>query len=151
MTVTLNRPDKLNAFNTVMSRELIDFFGRVNAMDEVRAIVVTGAGRAFCAGADISGGSGAFQVWNDGNKPQKREASDLDHAGDLQLPEADRGGDQRRGGRRRHHHVPADGRAHDVERRPASASCSTSAAWRWRPARAGSCRGWSACSGRRNG
>ena len=76
MTVTLNRPDKLNAFNTVMSRELIDFFQRVNAMDEVRAIVVTGAGRAFCAGADISGGSGAFQVWNDGNKPQKREASD---------------------------------------------------------------------------
>ena len=52
-----------------MSRELIDFFQRVNAMDEVRAIVVTGAGRAFCAGADISGGSGAFQVWNDGNKP----------------------------------------------------------------------------------
>jgi enoyl-CoA hydratase/carnithine racemase len=59
-----------------MSRELIDFFGRANAMDEVRAIVVTGAGRAFCAGADISGGSGAFQVWNDGNKPQKREAKD---------------------------------------------------------------------------
>lgn len=62
MTVTLNRPDKLNAFNTVMSRELIDFFQGVNTMDEVRAIVVTGAGRAFCAGADISGGSGAFQV-----------------------------------------------------------------------------------------
>jgi len=76
MTVTLNRPDKLNAFNTVMSTELIDFFQSVNAMDEVRAIVVTGAGRAFCAGADISGGSGAFKVWNDGAKPQKREASD---------------------------------------------------------------------------
>ncbi len=75
MTVTLNRPDKLNAFST-MSRELIDFFQRVNSMDEVCAIVVTGAGRAFCAGADISGGTGAFQVWNDGNKPQKREASD---------------------------------------------------------------------------
>ena len=53
MTVTLNRPDKLNTFNTAMSRELIDFFHGVNAMDEVRAIVVTGAGRAFCAGADI--------------------------------------------------------------------------------------------------
>ena len=76
MTVTLNRPDKLNAFNMTMSKELIDFFQRVNAMDEVRAIVVTGAGRAFCAGADISAGSGAFQVWNDGGKPQKREAGD---------------------------------------------------------------------------
>ena len=76
MTVTLNRPDKLNAFNPAMSRELIGFFRDVNAMDEVRAIVVTGAGRAFCAGADISGGSGAFKVWNDGAKPQKREASD---------------------------------------------------------------------------
>src|SRR5215813_7105636 len=73
MTVTLNRPDKLNAFNTAMSRELIDFFTGVNAMDEARAIVVTGAGRAFCAGADISGGSGAFQVWNDGSKPVKRD------------------------------------------------------------------------------
>jgi enoyl-CoA hydratase/carnithine racemase len=73
MTVTLNRPDKLNAFNTAMSRELIDFFQGVNVMDEVRAIVVTGAGRAFCAGADISGGSDAFQVWNDGSKPVKRD------------------------------------------------------------------------------
>ena len=73
MTVTLNRPDKLNAFNTVMSRELIDFFHGVNQQDEVRAIVVTGAGRPFCARADISGGSGAFQVWNDGSKPVKRD------------------------------------------------------------------------------
>ena len=73
ITVTLNRPDKLNAFNTVMSRELIDFFHGVNGMDEVRAVVITGAGRAFCAGADISGGSGAFQVWNDGSKPVKRD------------------------------------------------------------------------------
>jgi enoyl-CoA hydratase/carnithine racemase len=73
MTVTLNRPDKLNAFNTVMSRELIDFFQGVNGMDEVRAVVITGAGRAFCAGADISGGGGAFQVWNDGSKPVKRD------------------------------------------------------------------------------
>jgi enoyl-CoA hydratase/carnithine racemase len=76
MTVTLNRPDKLNAFNTVMSRELIDFFHGVNDRDEVRAVVVTGAGRAFCAGADISGGSGAFQVWNDGGKPVKRDPKD---------------------------------------------------------------------------
>ena len=76
MTVTLDRPDKLNAFNTVMSRELIDFFQRVNGMDEVRAIVVTGAGRAFCAGADISRGSSSFQVWSDGRQPERREAKD---------------------------------------------------------------------------
>src|ERR1700761_23837 len=76
MTAHFNRPDKLNAFNTAMSRELIDFFQSVNTQDEVRAIVVTGAGRAFCAGADISAGSGAFTVWNDGPKPQKREAGD---------------------------------------------------------------------------
>ena len=47
MTVTLNRPDKLNAFNTVMSRELIDFFQRVNGKDDVRTIVVTDADRTF--------------------------------------------------------------------------------------------------------
>jgi enoyl-CoA hydratase/carnithine racemase len=76
MTVTLNRPDKLNAFNQAMSRELIDFFISVNRNDEVRAIVVTGAGRAFCAGADISGGSTAFTVWNDGSKPVKRDPKD---------------------------------------------------------------------------
>jgi enoyl-CoA hydratase/carnithine racemase len=76
MTVTLNRPDKLNAFNPTMSRELIDFFTSVNARDEVRAIVITGAGRAFCAGADISAGGGAFKVWGDGERPQKRETRD---------------------------------------------------------------------------
>ena len=73
MTVTLNRPDKLNAFNQTMSRELIDFFTSANTNDEIRAIVITGAGRAFCAGADISGGSEAFKVWNDGSKPVKRD------------------------------------------------------------------------------
>jgi enoyl-CoA hydratase/carnithine racemase len=66
LTVTLNRPDKLNAYNPAMQRDLLDLFGRVNADDEVRAVIVTGAGRAFCAGADISGGGEAFRVWNDG-------------------------------------------------------------------------------------
>jgi enoyl-CoA hydratase/carnithine racemase len=76
MTVTLNRPDKLNAFNPAMSRDLIDFFVSVNKMDEVRAIVITGAGRAFCAGADISGGTDAFKVWNDGSKPKQERRAD---------------------------------------------------------------------------
>jgi enoyl-CoA hydratase/carnithine racemase len=75
-TVTLNRPDRLNAVNTTVIRELVEAFDRADGDDGVRAVIVTGAGRAFCAGADISGGSGAFQVWNDGTAPQKREASD---------------------------------------------------------------------------
>ncbi|MBP8311089.1 MAG: enoyl-CoA hydratase/isomerase family protein, partial [Burkholderiaceae bacterium] len=54
MTLALNRPDRLNAFTVEMARELIDFFTRVNDDDEVGAIVVTGEGRAFCAGMDLS-------------------------------------------------------------------------------------------------
>lgn len=54
MTLTLNRPDKLNAFTVEMANELIDCFTRVNQDDAVGAIVVTGAGRAFCAGMDLS-------------------------------------------------------------------------------------------------
>jgi enoyl-CoA hydratase/carnithine racemase len=60
LTLTLNRPDKLNAFMRVMMNEMIDVFVRANHDDEVRAIVVTGAGRAFCAGADLSAGAETF-------------------------------------------------------------------------------------------
>ena len=49
-TVTLHRPEKLNAFTRRMRDELIDAFGRADADDGVRAVIVTGAGRAFCAG-----------------------------------------------------------------------------------------------------
>ena len=59
-TITLNRPEQLNAFTNTMMRELIDAFDRVDADDEVRAVVVTGAGRGFCAGADLSGGGETF-------------------------------------------------------------------------------------------
>jgi enoyl-CoA hydratase/carnithine racemase len=62
LTITLNRPDKLNAYTAVMGAELADAFERADADDAVRAIVVTGAGRGFCAGADISGGANAFDT-----------------------------------------------------------------------------------------
>ena len=59
-TITINRPDKLNALNTQMIHELIDAFDVADADDAARAIIVTGAGRSFCAGADLSGGGGTF-------------------------------------------------------------------------------------------
>lgn len=59
-TVTLNRPAQLNAFTNTMMRELLDAFDQVDADDEVRAVIVTGAGRGFCAGADLSGGGETF-------------------------------------------------------------------------------------------
>jgi enoyl-CoA hydratase/carnithine racemase len=59
-TITLHRPDKLNAFTPLMRDELIAAFDETDADDAVRAVIVTGAGRAFCAGADLSSGGKTF-------------------------------------------------------------------------------------------
>ena len=59
-TITLNRPDQLNAFTGTMMNEIIDAFDRTDADDDVRAVVITGSGRGFCAGADLSSGGSTF-------------------------------------------------------------------------------------------
>lgn len=68
LTLTLNRPEKLNAFTGTMLQELLDAFDRADADDEIRAIIVTGAGRAFCAGADLSGGGDTFNADTKGDR-----------------------------------------------------------------------------------
>ena len=76
LTVTLNRPDRLNAFTFGMMRELIEAFDRADADDEVRAIIVTGAGRAFCAGADLSAGGATFDRTARGDRPALTKGRD---------------------------------------------------------------------------
>jgi enoyl-CoA hydratase/carnithine racemase len=60
LTITLNRPERLNAWTPTMLEELIAAFDRADADDEVRAVVLTGAGRGFCAGADLERGGETF-------------------------------------------------------------------------------------------
>src|SRR5947209_18861671 len=60
LTITLRRSDRLNAFTATMAKELISACDAADADDDVRAVVVTGAGRAFCAGADLGAGGDTF-------------------------------------------------------------------------------------------
>src|SRR5256714_1348692 len=62
--ITLNRPDRLNAFTNTMAEELIAAFDAADADDDVRVVIVTGEGRGFCAGADLGGGGDTFD-WSD--------------------------------------------------------------------------------------
>jgi enoyl-CoA hydratase/carnithine racemase len=73
LLITLDRPDRLNAFTGTMGRELIAAFDRADADDDVRAVIVTGAGRGFCAGADLGGGGQTFdssEYRDDGEVPR---------------------------------------------------------------------------------
>ena len=69
--VTLCRPDRLNAFTPRMARELIEVADRVDADDRVRGVVVTGEGRAFCAGADLARGGETFDLSFTGMPPSQ--------------------------------------------------------------------------------
>jgi enoyl-CoA hydratase/carnithine racemase len=75
LTITLNRPDRLNAFTPTMGRELIEAFDRADADDDVRVVIVTGEGKGFCAGADLGGGGDTFD-WRD-----RQEADEIPRDG----------------------------------------------------------------------
>ena len=59
-TITLNRPERMNAYTAQMGREMLDAFDRTDADDDVRAVIITGAGRGFCAGADLEDAGATF-------------------------------------------------------------------------------------------
>lgn len=73
LTITLNRPEKLNAFTGQMMTEMIDAFDRADKDDDIRAIIVTGAGRGFCAGADLSAGARTFDPARE-DRPDRKAA-----------------------------------------------------------------------------
>jgi enoyl-CoA hydratase/carnithine racemase len=81
LTITLNRPDRLNAWTPTMGQELIAAFDAADADDDVRAIIITGAGRGFCAGADLQGGGSTF----DWRERQSGEAVPRDGGGQFTL------------------------------------------------------------------
>ncbi len=76
LTITLNRPEQLNAFTGTMQSELLEACDRADADDNVRVIVVTGRGRGFCAGADLSGGPSTFDATARGQQVDIKEYRD---------------------------------------------------------------------------
>ncbi len=82
LTITLNRPEKLNAFTHTMLEELLDALDRADGDDAVRAIIFTGSGRGFCAGADLSAGSRSFDA---DARPDRPSGLNRDGGGRLTL------------------------------------------------------------------
>ena len=82
LTITLNRPEKLNAFNNDMLEELLDACDKADEDDEVKAIIFTGAGRAYCAGADLSQGGNTF---NNDARNDRQDGVNPDGGGRLTL------------------------------------------------------------------
>ncbi|HEX2039341.1 MAG TPA: crotonase/enoyl-CoA hydratase family protein [Acidimicrobiales bacterium] len=87
-TITLHRPEALNAFTFRMATELVDAFDRIDADDDVRAVVVTGAGRGFCAGADLSSGGDTFDIAAHGGPAAAEEHRDSGGAVVLRIVES---------------------------------------------------------------
>ncbi|MCU1663356.1 MAG: Enoyl-CoA hydratase/isomerase [Pseudonocardia sp.] len=77
-TITLNRPDRLNAFTTTMARELVAAFDATDADDEVRVVLVTGAGRGFCAGADLGRGGSTFDATDETRAAERADFETVD-------------------------------------------------------------------------
>jgi enoyl-CoA hydratase/carnithine racemase len=79
LTITLHRPDQLNAFSALMVQELIDAFDRSDADDEVKCVIVTGEGRAFCAGADLARGAA---TWSEHERKMQADEAGSPYKGD---------------------------------------------------------------------
>ena len=76
LTITLNRPDRLNAYTGQMQSNLIEAFDKAGKDDDIRAIIVTGAGRGFCAGADLGAGGNTFNREVRNNKGETKAIKD---------------------------------------------------------------------------
>jgi enoyl-CoA hydratase/carnithine racemase len=81
-TLTLNRPDKMNAFTGQMMLDMIKAFDLTDADDAVKAVIVTGAGKAFCAGADLSQGAKTFDYEARDDRPERGQKGSLEHLRD---------------------------------------------------------------------
>ena len=85
LTLRLNRPDRMNAFTTPMAHELVAAIDAADADDDIRAIVITGNGKAFCAGADLGGGSSTFDYDEKPDNAQDPTAAPRDTGGRVTL------------------------------------------------------------------